>query len=433
MRIDEILERDAKNLVNNRLIGHIEDGSPDGHRIAFQLIKTDLEFYDEEKEKIKFLKSVNLYLDENKSEHQKECTAQKDGKDCFWEQQYDTVIALVKNKIQSIRAKTQPVTFHEKVRMIFSELAQRKDRRGDLESILQFLEIPYIQSDLKEYIDYFKQTGYVDTRSITKDGINIKLRQSGLDFLYVGKRNDVSAITLDEKNNDWDKVVFLAHASEDKRFVRELYSKLKESGLDPWLDEKNLPPGVRWDDEIKHAIKKSRIFLACISRNSVSKSGYIQKELKMALAELEQKPPGHIYFIPVLVEDVELPNISVGTINLRDYQAVNISSREGLERLISHLRDQLNVIEKVERKEKPEFKSIRNYIMHGSLEKALSELVDKFEGSNKSEFNSVILLNSRYNALSKNFNMGLITFEEYSRTLNQITYAILEIIKLDEE
>lgn len=433
MKIEDIIKRDAKNLVKNSLIGHIENGSLDGHRIAFQLIKTDLEFFDEEKEKIKFLQSVNLFLDESKSEHQKECTAQKDGKECFWEKQYDTVIALVKNKIQSIRAKTQPVTFHEKIRMIFSELVQRKGRRGDLESILQSLEIPYIQSDLEEYIDYFKQTGYVDTRSITKDSIDITLKQSGLDFLYVGKLNDVSTINYDERNNSWDKVVFLAHASEDKRFVRELYSKLQENGLDPWLDEKKLLPGVRWDDEIKNAIKKSRIFLACISRNSVSKSGYIQKELKMALAELEQKPPGHIYFIPVLVEDVELPNISVGTINLRDYQAINISSTEGLERLISHIRNQLNVIEKVERKEKPEFKSIRNYIMHGSLEKALSELAEKFENSNKSEFNSIMLLNSRYNALSKNFNLGLISFEEYSRVLNQITYAILEIIKLDEE
>ena len=71
--------------------------------------------------------------------------------------------------------------------------------------------------------------------------------------------------------------------------------------------------------------------------------------------------------------------------------------------------------------------------MHGSLEKALSELAEKFENSNKSEFNSIMLLNSRYNALSKNFNLGLISFEEYSRVLNQITYAILEIIKLDEE
>lgn len=335
MRIEEIIERDAKSLVKNKLIGNIEDGSPNGHRVAFSLIKEDLEFYDDIKEKISFLQSINVYLDESKSEHQKECTVQEEGRECFWEQQYDTVMALVKNKIQSMRAKTQPTTFNEKVRMIFSELAQREDRRGDLERILKSLEIPYIQSDLKEYLDYFRQTGYVDTRFITKDGLDIILKQSGLDFLHVGKRNEEPEVIENDATEEWDKVVFLAHASEDKSVVRDLYSKLKENGFDPWLDEKNLAPGVRWDDEIKNAIKNSRIFLACISRNSVSKSGYIQKELKMALAELEQKPPGHIYFIPVLVEDVELPNISVGTINLRDYQAVNIANQDGLDRLIS--------------------------------------------------------------------------------------------------
>ncbi|MBK9044712.1 MAG: toll/interleukin-1 receptor domain-containing protein [Saprospiraceae bacterium] len=61
----------------------------------------------------------------------------------------------------------------------------------------------------------------------------------------------------------WDNVIFLAHATEDKGKVRELYQILKENNLNPWLDEVNLNPGEKWEDSIKEAIKKSQIFLRC--------------------------------------------------------------------------------------------------------------------------------------------------------------------------
>lgn len=143
---------------------------------------------------------------------------------------------------------------------------------------------------------------------------------------------------------NWNRVIFLAHASEDKERVRKLHGKLKQNGLEPWLDEEDLMPGVKWDDKIKEAIKKARFFMACLSKFSVSKNGYVQKDLRLALNELEQKSPDVIYFIPALIDDVELPNITVGTIALRDYQAVKIFDDEGLSRLIDHLKRQANVI-----------------------------------------------------------------------------------------
>jgi hypothetical protein len=39
-----------------------------------------------------------------------------------------------------------------------------------------------------------------------------------------------------------DARIFLAHASEDKHLVRDIYSKLSVRGFKPWLDEKNLLP-----------------------------------------------------------------------------------------------------------------------------------------------------------------------------------------------
>lgn len=132
-------------------------------------------------------------------------------------------------------------------------------------------------------------------------------------------------------------IIFLAHASEDKPFVRKLYAKLKVIGLNPWLDEENLRPGIQWDQEIKQAIGEAKYFIACISSNSITKSGYIQKELRLALKELEQKAPGVIYFIPALIEDVPIPNITVGTIDMKDYHAIKIYESSGVGKLISLL------------------------------------------------------------------------------------------------
>ena len=40
--------------------------------------------------------------------------------------------------------------------------------------------------------------------------------------------------------------VFLCHNSEDKPAVRELAQRLRERGLRPWLDERELRPGQPW-------------------------------------------------------------------------------------------------------------------------------------------------------------------------------------------
>ena len=232
---------------------------------------------------------------------------------------------------------------------------------------------------------------------------------------------------------NWEKVIFMAHASEDKAYVRQLYHKLKNNGLEPWLDEENLLPGVNWDNNIKEAIRNSRFFLMVLSSNSVSKSGYIQKELRMALKELEQKASDVIYFIPALIEDVELPNITVGTINLTDYQAAKIYNDEGQQKLIEYLRQQVNIVVKVKRKENPTFKKLKTEISKGQIESALEKIREYVQLKDNYMLNETILLTSRFNSLKTENIMGTINNEQYSIQNNKIVYSILELIKLLEE
>jgi hypothetical protein len=57
--------------------------------------------------------------------------------------------------------------------------------------------------------------------------------------------------------------VFLCHSSGDKPAVRELYQRLRADGVETWLDEEDLVPGQRWEEEIPKAVKAADAILVC--------------------------------------------------------------------------------------------------------------------------------------------------------------------------
>jgi len=102
-------------------------------------------------------------------------------------------------------------------------------------------------------------------------------------------------------------LVFVCHASEDKPQVRELCRRLRADGIDAWLDEERLLPGQDWEMEISAAVEQSDAVLVCLSRSSVEKVGYLQKELRRVLDVAEYQPEGRIFVIPVRLEDCAVP------------------------------------------------------------------------------------------------------------------------------
>ncbi len=129
--------------------------------------------------------------------------------------------------------------------------------------------------------------------------------------------------------------IFLAHASEDKPAVLALHERLKQAGYKPWLDEKDLIPGQIWRDEIPKAIEASQIFLACLSGKSANKQGYIQRELRIALDILGEMPPGTIFFIPMRLEECEIPDLRSAEVGLklRDIHRLDYWKEDGFEQL----------------------------------------------------------------------------------------------------
>ncbi|HWP56199.1 MAG TPA: DnaJ C-terminal domain-containing protein [Pyrinomonadaceae bacterium] len=121
--------------------------------------------------------------------------------------------------------------------------------------------------------------------------------------------------------------IFLCHSSGDKAAVRELSQRLKSSGLETWLDEEKLLPGQRWRDEIPRAVRESDLVIVCLSKASVNKAGYVQREIRYALDAALEQPENSIFLIPLRLEDCEVPD------SLSDWQWVDYFDESGYERL----------------------------------------------------------------------------------------------------
>ena len=126
--------------------------------------------------------------------------------------------------------------------------------------------------------------------------------------------------------------IFLCYARPDEIVVGDLYSKLSKEGFSPWMDQKDILPGEKWEASIKRAIQHSDFFLACLSQHSVSRRGFLQKEIKAALDIWQEKLEHDIYLIPVRLDDCETPD------TLSGFQWVNLFEECGFERLASAIR-----------------------------------------------------------------------------------------------
>jgi sugar lactone lactonase YvrE len=112
--------------------------------------------------------------------------------------------------------------------------------------------------------------------------------------------------------------IFLCHCHGDKPQVRNLYAQLRQEGFAPWFDEEDLIPGQDWKEEISKAIRASDVVLVCLSKSSLTKEGFVHKEIQFALDRADEKPPDTIFIIPARLEDVNVPE------RLRRWQWVNL-------------------------------------------------------------------------------------------------------------
>jgi hypothetical protein len=135
---------------------------------------------------------------------------------------------------------------------------------------------------------------------------------------------------MDEK-----ALIFLSYASPDYDRVHEYYVALLNDGLDPWLDKEKLVAGQSWDFEIKRALSRAVIIVVFLSNNSVTRRGYVQREIKIALDQADAKLHDDIYLIPVMLDEVIIPP------QLQAIQVIGVATEDPYKQLSRAIDEQL--------------------------------------------------------------------------------------------
>lgn len=125
--------------------------------------------------------------------------------------------------------------------------------------------------------------------------------------------------------------IFISYSSGDRDQAQKIYEHLLALGSDPWYDQEDLLPGQDWNMEIRKGLDEADVILLCLSKKSVNKEGYVQKEMRLALDLALEVPDGRIFLIPARLEECDLPY------SLRNYQWVDLFTKNGWDKLIKSL------------------------------------------------------------------------------------------------
>ncbi|GGM47535.1 hypothetical protein GCM10007977_056430 [Dactylosporangium sucinum] len=106
--------------------------------------------------------------------------------------------------------------------------------------------------------------------------------------------------------------VFMSYMREDADTVDMIARHLKDAGIAVWIDRNDLRPAADWRKEIRAAIRNGAYFVACFSPSyAASDRTYMNAELRQAIEEMQYKPFDHRWFVPVMLERCELPDIDI--------------------------------------------------------------------------------------------------------------------------
>ena len=132
--------------------------------------------------------------------------------------------------------------------------------------------------------------------------------------------------------------VFISYVRENIEMVDRLYQELKAHGIQVWLDRNDIGPGSRWEQAIRRAIQHGAFFIACFSEEYNNRDQtYMNEELTLAIDELRQRSTDRIWFIPVKLNECEIPDRSIGggeTLRVFEYVSLYEDWEVNLQRIL---------------------------------------------------------------------------------------------------
>lgn len=132
--------------------------------------------------------------------------------------------------------------------------------------------------------------------------------------------------------------VFLSHATADKPAVEFLARKLREQGIEPFLDKWHLIPGEPWEEALEEALDESQTCAVFLGPTGIG--GWQNEEMRSELAARVRDKTHRV--IPVLLpgsfepRKEELPRF-LARLNWVDFRA-GLDDEEAFRRLVSGIR-----------------------------------------------------------------------------------------------
>jgi hypothetical protein len=112
--------------------------------------------------------------------------------------------------------------------------------------------------------------------------------------------------------SDKERCTFISYPRINTDFALKLALDLREAGFQIWLDQLDIPTGVRWDDEIEKALNDCEIFMVVLTPAAIN-SNNVKDEIGYAI-------DNHKHIFPVLLEPCNIP------LRLRRFQYVDFSA-----------------------------------------------------------------------------------------------------------
>ncbi len=126
------------------------------------------------------------------------------------------------------------------------------------------------------------------------------------------------------------KTVFLSYSWPDRERVMPIYERLKQAGLDVWIDHEQLRGGVDWEQKIRAEMLKSRRIVIFLS-HSLNDGGFFLAELGLARAIANDRAKHGTFLVPVRLEACTIPPI------LSQWNALDLFETDGERRLFEDL------------------------------------------------------------------------------------------------
>ena len=109
--------------------------------------------------------------------------------------------------------------------------------------------------------------------------------------------------------------IFLSYSHQDRERIRPIVMQLEAQGWSVWWDRK-VPPGQRWEDQLRDELKNCRAVVVVWTRNSVN-SVWVQREASAGLEIAGLVPIQLDWFdaapIPNKFEHIQAADVSAWT------------------------------------------------------------------------------------------------------------------------